>query len=66
MNGKVFFDTNVILYSYSETTERKNEIAQLDILNSADHLVGSTKRMFCLIFRRLAAQAKNRKYFNHY
>ncbi len=33
MNGKVFFDTNVILYSYSEKTERKNEIAQLHILN---------------------------------
>ena len=33
MNGKAFFDTNVILYSYSETTERKNEIAQLHILN---------------------------------
>lgn len=33
MNGKAFFDTNVILYSYSETTERKNEIEQLHILN---------------------------------
>ncbi len=34
MNGKIFFDTNVILYSYSDKPEPKKEIAQGCILNS--------------------------------
>jgi predicted nucleic acid-binding protein len=28
MNDKIFFDTNVILYSYSEIAESKNKIAK--------------------------------------
>ena len=28
MNDKIFFDTNVILYSYSEKAESKNKIAK--------------------------------------
>ncbi|HET7119336.1 MAG TPA: PIN domain-containing protein [Hanamia sp.] len=34
MNDKIFFDTNVILYSYSDKPEPKKEIAKTIILNS--------------------------------
>ena len=56
MSARIFFDTNVILYSYSIKTERKKEIARELILNSAEVISTQVMQEMCNVLTRKLKQ----------
>ncbi|HEY5407574.1 MAG TPA: PIN domain-containing protein [Ginsengibacter sp.] len=49
MNAKIFFDTNVILYSYSILTDSRNTIAKQLISNNHGHISTQVMQEVCNI-----------------